>query len=118
MTPTPPAQGYQPLDRPWAFVQWVKKYAADIEEDYVLQSEPDHIFLRPPPMWATPTKPAAAPFDYMEPENPFVANLMAGFNKKNIPIDQFDATGEALGAGWLGCALCGFCGLFARSYIS
>ncbi|KAG2242798.1 hypothetical protein Bca52824_095354 [Brassica carinata] len=33
-------QGYVVLNRPWAFVQWLQQ--ADIKEDYVLMSEPDH----------------------------------------------------------------------------
>ncbi len=36
---------YPVLNRPYAFMQWVQ--AANISEQYVLMSEPDHIFLRP-----------------------------------------------------------------------
>ncbi|KAJ6704843.1 PEPTIDYL SERINE ALPHA-GALACTOSYLTRANSFERASE [Salix purpurea] len=35
-------RGYIVLNRPWAFVQWLKK--ATIEEEYILMAEPDHIF--------------------------------------------------------------------------
>jgi hydroxyproline O-arabinosyltransferase len=39
--------GYVVLNRPYAFVQWTQK--AKIAEDYVLMSEPDHIWLKPMP---------------------------------------------------------------------
>ncbi|KAK9797809.1 hypothetical protein WJX73_009693 [Symbiochloris irregularis] len=67
--PLPPGidKGYVVLNRPYAFLQWSQKYLKDLEEDYVLMSEPDHIFLQPMPLWATPTKGAAFPFSYMEP---------------------------------------------------
>uniref|UniRef100_A0A0R0JEC9 Hydroxyproline O-arabinosyltransferase-like domain-containing protein n=1 Tax=Glycine max TaxID=3847 RepID=A0A0R0JEC9_SOYBN len=35
-------RGYVVMNRPWAFVQWLEK--ADIEEEYILMAEPDHIF--------------------------------------------------------------------------
>ncbi|KAG2278492.1 hypothetical protein Bca52824_061047 [Brassica carinata] len=40
-------QGYVVLNRPWAFVQWLQQ--ADIKEDYVLMSEPDHVIVKPIP---------------------------------------------------------------------
>jgi hypothetical protein len=43
-------QGYRVLHRPWAFVQWLP-YAVKLPEEYVLMAEPDHIFLRIPPLW-------------------------------------------------------------------
>lgn len=59
-------KGYVVLNRPWAFVQWLEKY--DIEEDYILMGEPDHIFIRPLPNLATEEMPAAFPFFYIEAE--------------------------------------------------
>ncbi len=47
----PIAQGYVVLHRPWALVQWVRKYADRLTEDYILMSEPDHLFLKLPPLW-------------------------------------------------------------------
>ena len=45
-------QGYVVLNRPYAFLQWVQQYLAGLEEDYVLMAEPDHIFLKPVPLWS------------------------------------------------------------------
>lgn len=56
---------YVVLNRPYAFAQWVKK--ANIPEQYVLMSEPDHIFIRPLPNFMTSDSPAAFPFFYIEP---------------------------------------------------
>lgn len=44
-------QGYVVLNRPYAFLQWSQRHLKDIDEDYVLMAEPDHIFLRPMPLW-------------------------------------------------------------------
>lgn len=54
--PLTPRQGYVVLERPLAFQQWVRRYAAQIPEPYILMSEPDHVFVLPPPLWATPTR--------------------------------------------------------------
>ncbi|KAK4770591.1 hypothetical protein SAY87_031123 [Trapa incisa] len=59
-------RGYIVLNRPWAFVQWLKKAA--IEEEYVLMAEPDHIFVRPLPNLAHTGYPAAFPFFYIKPD--------------------------------------------------
>ena len=48
--------GYVVLNRPYGILQWVRKYLDTIPEKYVLMSEPDHLFVRPPPLWATPSK--------------------------------------------------------------
>ena len=44
-------QGFVVLNRPYAFAQWVDRYMSSIPERYVLMSEPDHLFIRPPPLW-------------------------------------------------------------------
>lgn len=52
MNPTPLKscpQGYPVLHRPNAFKQWLA--ALDIEEDYILMAEPDHLIVTPPPNW-------------------------------------------------------------------
>jgi len=56
---------YVVLNRPYAFVQWVKK--AKIPEKYVLMAEPDHVMLRPIPNFMTGETPASFPFFYIEP---------------------------------------------------
>jgi hypothetical protein len=38
---------------------------AQIKEDYILMAEPDHLMLKPIPNLATPNKPAAFPFFYI-----------------------------------------------------
>eukprot|EP00271_Cylindrocystis_brebissonii_P016435 TRINITY_DN399_c0_g1_i1.p1 TRINITY_DN399_c0_g1~~TRINITY_DN399_c0_g1_i1.p1 ORF type:complete len:395 (+),score=43.66 TRINITY_DN399_c0_g1_i1:184-1368(+) len=59
-------RGYVVLNRPWAFVQWVQQ--VEIEEEYVLMAEPDHIFVKPLPNLATEFMPAAFPFFYITPK--------------------------------------------------
>ncbi len=44
------------LTRPYAFQQWARKALPAIPEKYVLMAEPDHIFLLPPAMIATPSR--------------------------------------------------------------
>lgn len=44
-------QGFVVLNRPYGFLQWVRKFMASIPEKYVLMIEPDYIFVRPPPLW-------------------------------------------------------------------
>ncbi|KAL6783874.1 hypothetical protein ACKKBG_A03835 [Auxenochlorella protothecoides x Auxenochlorella symbiontica] len=87
------AQGYVVLERPLAFQQWVRRYAAQIPEPYILMSEPDHVFVLPPPLWATPTRPAAFAFFYIEPTR--FASIINKFNPKNVPIDQFEPIGNS-----------------------
>ncbi|XP_020962733.1 hydroxyproline O-arabinosyltransferase 3 isoform X1 [Arachis ipaensis] len=58
-------RGYIVLNRPWAFVQWLEK--ADIEEEYILMAEPDHIFVNPLPNLAHGSQPAGYPFFYIKP---------------------------------------------------
>ncbi len=43
------------LNRPYAFVQWVK--TTQIPEKYVLMAEPDHVFIRPMPNFMTSESP-------------------------------------------------------------
>ena len=47
----PHVQGYVVLNRPFAFLQWVQNHLSNLVEDYVFMCEPDHIFLRPVPLW-------------------------------------------------------------------
>ena len=57
-------RGYGPMHRPWAFSQWLSR--ANIPEEYIFMSEPDHVFVSPPPLVATPTVPAVFPFFYVD----------------------------------------------------
>lgn len=97
--PLPPdlqtiANGYVVLNRPYAFKQWVETHLASIPERYVLMSEPDHLFLRPPPLWATPTRPAAFPFFYIEPLAPVNAEIIQKYNELKRPLKAFAPIGE------------------------
>lgn len=57
---------YPVLNRPYAFLQWIKN--TSITEEFILMSEPDHIFLRPiPNLMRKDIWPAAYPFFYIEP---------------------------------------------------
>ena len=47
-------QGFVVLNRPYGFLQWVRKHAGGLPEPYVLMIEPDYIFVQPPPMMCTP----------------------------------------------------------------
>ena len=44
-------QGFVVLNRPYGFLQWVRKFVPLIKERYILMIEPDYIFVRPPPLW-------------------------------------------------------------------
>ncbi|KAI3426134.1 hypothetical protein D9Q98_008513 [Chlorella vulgaris] len=96
--PLPPeyqalAAGYVVLDRPFAFKQWVEQHLHKIPENYIWMGEPDHLFIRPPPLWATPERPAAFPFFYIEPAR--FKSIIDRFNPKDVPITQFDAIGNS-----------------------
>eukprot|EP00877_Chromochloris_zofingiensis_P001819 jgi/Chrzof1/11638/Cz06g03080.t1 len=68
---------YPVLNRPYAFVQWLEK--ANIQEEYILMSEPDHIFLQPIPNLMHGNHPAAFPFFYIEPTKPEYLPIAAKF---------------------------------------
>lgn len=87
------AAGYVVLTRPYAFQQWARKALPSIPERYVFMAEPDHLFLRAPPLWATPTRPAAFPFFYIEPAK--YPDIVAKFNAKNVSLDQMDPIGNS-----------------------
>jgi hypothetical protein len=66
VTPLPRGldRGYGPMHRPWALSQWLVRMA--IPEDFILMTEPDHIFVAAPPLAATAATPAAASFWYVD----------------------------------------------------
>eukprot|EP00892_Ulva_mutabilis_P007553 jgi/Ulvmu1/516/UM001_0524.1 len=86
---------YPPLNRPWAFVQWLAR--ATFPERYVFMTEPDHIFLAPPPLLATPEKPVAYTFSYMkcdvEPQRQYCEDRR--FNERGIPVGDIQPIGNS-----------------------
>ncbi|KDD75792.1 hypothetical protein H632_c496p0 [Helicosporidium sp. ATCC 50920] len=84
---------YPVLNRPYGLLQWVRSYKDQIPEQYILMAEPDHIFMLPPPLWATPDKPAAFPFFYITPEK--YPALIAKFNPRSVPVDKFAPIGSS-----------------------
>ncbi|GER46313.1 root determined nodulation 1 [Striga asiatica] len=85
-------KGYVVLNRPWAFVQWLKK--AEIKEEYVLMAEPDHIFLQPLPNLVYEEYPAAYSFFYMKPVK-YAKIVRKFFPKKMGPITNVDPIGNS-----------------------
>ncbi|EIE20908.1 hypothetical protein COCSUDRAFT_18099, partial [Coccomyxa subellipsoidea C-169] len=86
-------QGFIVLNRPYGFLQWVRKFVPTLKERYILMIEPDYIFVRPPPLWATPTKSAAYHFTYMLPrEN---KEVIDPYNEKDVPFDAILPIGNA-----------------------
>ncbi|PIM98137.1 hypothetical protein CDL12_29385 [Handroanthus impetiginosus] len=84
--------GYVVLNRPWAFVQWLKK--STIEEEYILMAEPDHIFLKPLPNLGHEGYPAAFPFFYIRPvEN--VEIIRKFYPEEMGPITDIDPIGNS-----------------------
>ncbi|GFP89920.1 hypothetical protein PHJA_001135800 [Phtheirospermum japonicum] len=85
-------QGYVVLNRPWAFVQWLKK--ATIEEEYVLMAEPDHIFLKPLPNLVYEGYPSAFSFFYIKPIK-YEKIIRKFFPKEMGPITNVDPIGNS-----------------------
>jgi hypothetical protein len=58
-----------------------------IEEEYILMSEPDHVFLQQVPMLASPNKIVAWPFWYMQCEDEKIKPhcMNPAFNPLQIP---------------------------------
>ncbi|KAK8919445.1 hypothetical protein KSP39_PZI021199 [Platanthera zijinensis] len=85
-------RGYVVLNRPWAFVQWLRK--AQIEEDYILMAEPDHIFVNPLPNLSSGDHPAAFPFFYIKPsENEKVVKKF--YPEEKGPLTDIDPVGNS-----------------------
>ncbi|KAI4318864.1 hypothetical protein MLD38_032523 [Melastoma candidum] len=92
--PLPPGtdQGYIVLNRPWAFVQWLRE--ADIQEDYILMAEPDHIIVKPIPNLSKDGRGAAFPFFYIEPAK-YEKLLRRFFPEDKGPISVIDPIGNS-----------------------
>jgi hypothetical protein len=87
--------GYVVLHRPYAFKQWLDKYADTIPEEYVLMSEPDHLYLKPMPLLASMTKAAAFPFFYINPKDPRYTPIVQRFNTVGAPLSMFAPIGNS-----------------------
>ncbi|OAY69351.1 hypothetical protein ACMD2_01010 [Ananas comosus] len=85
-------QGYIVLNRPWAFVQWLQK--ANIQEDYILMAEPDHIIVKPIPNLSKDGLAAAFPFFYIEPKK-YEPVLRKFFHEDKGPITNIDPIGNS-----------------------
>ncbi|KAF0904964.1 hypothetical protein E2562_039208 [Oryza meyeriana var. granulata] len=85
-------QGYIVLNRPWAFVQWLQK--ADIQEEYILMAEPDHIIVKPIPNLSRDGLSAAFPFFYIEPKK-YENVLRKFFPEHEGPITKIDPIGNS-----------------------
>ncbi|KAK8963552.1 hypothetical protein KSP40_PGU019951 [Platanthera guangdongensis] len=85
-------RGYIVLNRPWAFVQWLK--VAKIEEDYILMAEPDHIFVNPLPNLSRGDYPAAFSFFYIKPsENEKI--IRKYYPEEKGPVTNVDPIGNS-----------------------
>ena len=80
------ADGYVMLNRPYAVQQWVKQYMGKIPEHFVLLAEPDHVFIRAPPLWSTYNRPSAYPMGFMDVQNPKHRAIFQKFNPKGVPV--------------------------------
>ena len=87
--------GYVVLHRPYAFQQWLETHADKIDEEYVLMSEPDHLFIAPPPLLATPEKAVAFPFFYIAPSDPKYRPIVERFNEARAPPEAFAPIGSS-----------------------
>jgi hypothetical protein len=89
------AQGFVLLNRPHAVKQWVEKCMQKIPEHFVLLAEPDHLFIRAPPLWATYTRMSGFPFSYMHPKDEKNAKIIQKYNPKGVPLRVFRPMGPS-----------------------
>lgn len=97
-------QGFVVLNRPYGFLQWVRRYLPHIREAYVLMIEPDYIFIRPPPLFATPTQSSAYHFTYMLPEQN--RDIIQPYNEKGVPYETILPIGAPLDCLFVVPSLC------------
>ena len=87
--------GFVVLSRPNAFVEFFEK-CPEIEEDYVLMAEPDHLYLRPLENLMTGNTPAAFPFFYIDPKKyPRLIRRFAGEHMSDAAIEAMDPVGSS-----------------------
>lgn len=89
------SQGFALLNRPHAVLQWVERCMPKIPEHFVLLAEPDHLFIRAPPLWATYNRMSAFPFSYMNPKDEKNAKIIQKYNPKGIPLRVFRPMGPS-----------------------
>ena len=58
-------------------------------------SEPDHLYIKPMPLLATPSKGAAFPFFYVNPKDPKYTPIVQRFNTAKAPLDMFAPIGNS-----------------------
>lgn len=79
---------YPVVNRPWAIVQWLSRVR--IQEQYILMTETDQIFVAPPPLLGTPERASTFPFPYMdctgEEFRPFCEDPR--FNPGQVPVED------------------------------
>ncbi|XP_038711519.1 hydroxyproline O-arabinosyltransferase 1-like isoform X2 [Tripterygium wilfordii] len=85
-------QGYIVLNRPWAFVQWLQQ--ANIQEDYILMAEPDHIIVKPIPNLSKDGLGKAFPFFYIEPKK-YETTIRKYFPADNGQVTNIDPIGNS-----------------------
>ncbi|WVY93927.1 hypothetical protein V8G54_033015 [Vigna mungo] len=85
-------RGYVVMNRPWAFLQWLDK--ANVEEEYILMAEPDHIFVKPLPNLVNGNQPAGYPFFYIKPDK-HEKIIRKFYPKANGPITDIDPIGNS-----------------------
>lgn len=87
--------GFVVLSRPNAFKQFFEK-CPDIEEDYILMAEPDHLYLRPLDNLMQGRTPAAFPFFYINPKGfPELIRRFAGAHLTDEEIEAMDPIGSS-----------------------
>ncbi|XP_020087308.1 hydroxyproline O-arabinosyltransferase 3-like isoform X1 [Ananas comosus] len=94
VNPLPPGadRGYVVLNRPWAFVQWLER--AEIQEEYILMAEPDHIFVKPLPNLVREDRPVAYPFFYIRPAKQEKI-LRKYYPEEKGPVTNIDPIGNS-----------------------
>ena len=71
--------GFPVMNRPHGVQQLLQKLPASITEEYVLITETDHVFLKPIPNLATPSRPVCYPFGYMNAKAPMLRPIVEKF---------------------------------------
>jgi hypothetical protein len=89
------ADGYIMLNRPYAVHQWVDRYMRMIPENFVLLAEPDHLFIRAPPLWASYNRPSAYPYGFIDVNNEKHRAVFERFNTKSVPVKQWHQVGPS-----------------------
>ena len=80
---------YEPMKRPWALCQFLAR--VKIPEDYIFMTEPDHLFVRAPPLDAQLGRAMVFPFEYAKcSKNAEVTEQCSRreFNEKGVPPDK------------------------------